>query len=79
VDPEVVTQFNCLQQTGNFCLSSSMGPTGGGRRTSSTPTLKTSSTSSTSMSVLTNSGQAATDAFFARLAVQGDDLVSLGP
>jgi hypothetical protein len=67
VDPEVVTQFNCLQQTGNFCPSSPNAPS----------PLNSSMTSSAAMSSGTTSRQAAADAFFALPGVQEDNLGSL--
>jgi len=68
VDPEVLTQFNCLQQTGNFCPSSSNGPAA----------MSSSTSSSTTMSTPIISGQMAADAFFALAGNQKEDLGSLG-
>jgi hypothetical protein len=69
VDPEVVTQFNCLQQTGNFCPSTSNAAS---PRTSATPSPTTISGSTASSQPL------AVDAFFALAGEQGDALASLG-
>jgi hypothetical protein len=44
VDPEVVTQFNCLQQTGNFCPSASNGPAAMSSNMTSSPTMSTAAT-----------------------------------
>ena len=68
MDPEVVQQFNCLQQTGNFCPSSSNGPTA----------MSSSTSSSTTMSSSTTSRQAATDAFFTLAGGQEHQDGSLG-
>ena len=68
MDPEVVTQFNCLQQTGDFCPSASTGPAA----------MSSSSTTSAPVSNSTISRQAAADAFFALAGMQEDDLGSLG-
>jgi hypothetical protein len=73
VDPQVVTQFNCLQQTGSFCPSMSNGPS-----MSTAGTAMTGSTSTSTMmspaSAQTASGQAALDALFALMAAQDIDL-----
>jgi hypothetical protein len=77
VDPEVLTQFNCLQQTGNFCPSASNGPAP--MSSSATPsTQMSSSTTSAPVSNSTISRQAAADAFFALAGMQEDNLGSLG-
>jgi hypothetical protein len=75
VDPEVVTQFNCLQQTGHFCQAQSNAaspmvvtiP-------SQTSTGSLTTVSSPALSSLSSSQQAAVDALFAL----GFDLASLG-
>ncbi len=77
VDPEVVTQFNCLQQTGDFCPSSSNGPAAMSS-SSSSPTTSSSSTSLTTMSAHTTPSQAAADVLFALMGTQDQDLGSLG-
>ena len=69
MDPEVVTQFDCLQQTGNFCPSSSNGPaamSGGG------------AASPTTTGARANPRLAATDAFFALMGTPDDGLGSPG-
>jgi hypothetical protein len=68
VDPQVLTQFNCLQQTGDFCPSASNGPA-----------AMSSSSSPASMSAQTTPNQAAADALFALMGSQGSDLGLLGP
>jgi hypothetical protein len=73
-----VTQFNCLQQTGNFCPSASNGPTATSSGTGSSPTMSAESAPSPTMSVHISAGQAATDAFFALVGTQEADLGSLG-
>src|SRR6516225_582191 len=74
VDPEVVTQFNCLQQTGAFCPSASNGPTATSNSTSSSPAtspstmfspsvVQSANASPTRTSAQLSSDQAAFDAF----------------
>jgi hypothetical protein len=63
VDPEVVTQFNCLQQTGQFCPSNSNGPM-----------MKSISPAApTTMGSPPSSRPAAADAFFALVGMHEDD------
>jgi hypothetical protein len=63
-----VTQFNCLQQTGNFCPATS--------NAASAMTISTPAMSTTAMS--TASRQMVADAFFAQLGKQGKEAGSLG-
>jgi len=74
VDPEVVQQFNCLQQTGNFCPSTSNGPTA---MSSTANSLSTTGDSSTTTSGNSAPIQTAVDAFFAVMGAQEGDLDSL--
>src|SRR5215471_12595009 len=72
VDPEVVTQFNCLQQTGNFCPSKS-------NASETVVTIQTSigpltTLSDPTVSSLSNAQQKAVDALFAL----GFDSAALG-
>jgi hypothetical protein len=67
VDPEVVTQFNSLQQTGNYVPSGGNPPPGGGARAPSAPAM-----SGGTARVLSS-----TDAFFALMGTQGDSLGSM--
>jgi hypothetical protein len=76
VDPEVVNNFNCLQQTGNFCSSSSSGDTAMSSNTSSAAPMG-STTLSSSMANSTISRHAAADALFALAGMQKDDLGSM--
>jgi len=76
VDPEVVQQFNCLQQTGNFCPSASNGPTtmsGTANSLSSPMNLASDSLTSNSAPI-----QTAVDAFFAVMGTQNGQLELLG-
>jgi hypothetical protein len=75
VDPEVVAQFNCLQQTGNFCPSMSNGPAAmsGNTTAASTAVSSTAAFSALISSTPTSQQAAALDAFFA-LVGQEDDL-----
>ena len=79
MDPEVVTQFNCLQQTGDFCPSASTGPAAMSSSSTTSPTpMSTSTASSPTMSALTTPSQAAVDALFALMGTPNEDLGSLG-
>jgi len=78
VDPEVVTQFNCLQRTGNFCPSASNGSTTMSSSTTAAPTVSSSSTSAPPMSAQTTEQREAADAVFALMGMPEDDLGSLG-
>jgi hypothetical protein len=83
VDPEVLTQFNCLQQTGNFCpsmsnaaspmSSSSLSPT---TTTSNTASPATHSSTSSVLGTGASSGltEKGVDAFFAFLAADDGEL-----
>ena len=78
MDPEVVAQFNCLQQTGNFCPSTSNGPTP--MSSSSTSPAPMSSTSPAPMSNSTGQvgQQVAHDLVFAVADKQVEQGGSLG-
>jgi hypothetical protein len=73
VDPEVVAQFNSLQQTGNYIPSGANGSAGtssttnssSGSSSTSSPMLNTSSGSLTTSSGNSAPIQTAVDAFFA--------------
>ena len=78
MDPEVVAQFNSLQQTGNYIPSGSSGPTAMSS-ISSSPTTSSSITASMSMSAPATHSHAAADALFALMGTQAGDLGLLGP
>jgi hypothetical protein len=71
VDPEVVAQFNCLQQTGNFCPSASNGPT---TMSGTANSLSTTGDSSTTTRGNSAPIQTAVDAFFALMGTQDSEL-----
>jgi hypothetical protein len=82
VDPEVVAQFNSLQQTGNYIPSGATGSTtmsNGANSLSTTGSSGTSTMNSASNSLTTTSGnsapiQTAVDAFFALTGTLDGDL-----
>ena len=87
MDPEVVAQFNSLQQTGNYIPSGSTGPTAmssinssptTSSSTASAPTMRSSSASATTVSTHPAPDQAALDALFALMGTQ-DGGLGLGP
>ena len=79
MDPEVVTQFNCLQQTGDFCPSASTGPAAMSSSSTTSPTPMSASTApSPTTSALTAPQLAAADALFALMGTPDDGVGSLG-
>jgi hypothetical protein len=68
VDPEVVTQFICLQQTGSFCLSLS---------NAASPLIIITTTDLATVDTSTISPQTLLDTLFAEAATLGVDLGSL--
>ena len=90
MDPEVVAQFNSLQQTGNYIPSGSSGSTGTSSSSSASPAtssfnppsshVKNSSSMSLPMvNAPTTSNQAAVDALFAQMGTRDGNLGLLGP
>jgi hypothetical protein len=86
VDPQVVAEFNCLQQTGNFCPSTSTGSaemssstnSSSGSSSTSSPTMNSASQSPSSVSAHPASIQTAVDAFFAVMGTPQGELGLLG-
>ena len=77
MDPEVVTQFDCLQQTGKFCPSAANGP----MTTSSSPSPAATPASAPSPATSANPAPspAAVDALFALMGTPDGGLGVLGP
>src|SRR5262249_22922418 len=86
VDPEVVAQFNSLQQTGDYIPSGSRRPPGtssstnssSGSSSTSSPTMNSARQSPSSKSAHPASSQTAVDAFFAVMSTPDLELGLLG-
>jgi hypothetical protein len=78
VDPEVVTQFNCLQQTGNFCPATSNAASA----MTSTTTISTGKDAGLGMESLMKNGDlassmatAARDQLFADMSAKAAEIL----